>query len=124
MSSIANTADNSSERPDLDATMHAALAAGRARHKALAVRAAETTLLHEPDRTHTIATYAAELLAPTPDALAWDAHIGTGLDTSDGIASVKLAFDDEHFALLDPDEAFRLATRVLGLALTAKAAER
>jgi hypothetical protein len=52
------------------------------------------------------------------------AYIGTGLDATAAVTSVRIALDDDHDVLLDPDEAIAHAYRILGLALAAKASTR
>ncbi len=64
---------------------------------------------------------------PSPagqDGTTWIAGIGFSLHTEDGVTSVKVALDDQHFALLDSAEAHQAVTTLLGLTLTATAVTR
>jgi hypothetical protein len=60
------------------------------------------------------------------DRVQYIGGIGLSLDLTDGVTSVKVQIgpDPEHFALLDPAEANRAVTALLGITLTATARAR
>jgi hypothetical protein len=109
------------ERPDLDAMAAASLAANRTHCAELATRAARISFLSEDARDLAYTKFAAELFN---DGTTWIAGVGFSLDTTDGVTSVKIALDDQHFALLDPAEGNRAVTTLLGLTLSASKVAR
>lgn len=106
----------------LDAEAAASLAAHRERITALARRAARIGALPTESARH--AAYDRLAVDLFNDGTTWIAGAGFSLDTTDGVTSVKIALDDQHFALLDPAEANRAMTTLLGLTLAATGAAR